>query len=304
MRWSVTTGSLAFKRWLRFCLISVVCLNLHSVGNASDQTPLPSVMSINLCADQLVLLLADHSQIKALSTLSQDAAGSYFHELAEAYPQVDVSAEHILPYAPDVVLTGPYTSRYTLSLLSELGLRVESLEIATSIEEMLANVIRVGNILQRESAAESVVQDVRDRLAHLEERVAQLDALRLASGADAPKAAVYDANGYTVGHQSLRGEAMRLAGWHNVAQDRNIESYGVLALEDLIRLRPDALIESPYSEDTYSRGQALTRHPALREAGLNPLTISLPSNETICAGPWSVGTIENLVDARSLRHAN
>jgi len=287
--------------WLRLSsLAGVVCcsLGLSQVAAANAKEPVPSVMSINLCADQLVMLLADPPQIKALSRLSRDGAGSYYHELAASYPTVEASAEQILPHAPDVVLTGPYVSRYTRTLLADLGLRVESLEVATSLDGMLANITLVGDILQRVDKAASVVAAIQARLAEVEQRVELLDAAMVAAGKQRPKAAVYDANGYTVGLDSIRGQAMSIAGWHNVAEDRGIESYGALALEDLIHLNPDALIESPYSAGTYSRGQMLTRHPALRQAGLNPFTLSLASNETICAGPWSVGIIEQLVNAR------
>lgn len=273
-------------------------INAVNIDNMpSDQ--LPRVLSINLCADQLVMLLADDDQVAALSTLSRDSSGSYFHERAANFEQADKSAEDILPRAPDLVLTGPYTSRYTLSLLEELELRVESLTIADSFEAMLGNIDKVGALIQQEARATEIVRSVRLKMADIKLRVEQLDDSR-ATGQSAPRAAVYDPNGYTVGLRTVRGEAMHIAGWHNVATDKGIEEYGVLQLEDLIDLAPQALIESPYSKDTYSRGQALTSHPALRRSGLDPLVISLPSNQTICAGPWIIDVIEQLLTAREL----
>jgi iron complex transport system substrate-binding protein len=261
-------------------------------------SPLPSVLSINLCADQLVMLLADPSQVRALSSLSRDEEGSYFHERAQKFAQAEPLAEDILPRSPDVVVTGTFNSRYTLSLLDELGVNVETLEIADSIESMFDNIQQMGDILHQQARAASLIAGLRQRLAEIDSRVALLDAAMLSRGATAPRAAVYDANGYTVGMQSLRGEAMTRAGWHNVAADKGIQSYGVLALEDMVRLAPQALIESPYSQGNYSRGQVLADHPALRQAGLDPMIISLPSNQTICAGPWLIEIIEQLVDAR------
>lgn len=284
-----------FEGCIRAYLYSALIVN--TLGGVASAAP-PSVLSINLCSDQMVMLLAEPAQIKALSILSQDAAGSYFHQQASNFPQADARAEDILPLAPDVVLTGPYTPRHTLSLLAELGLRVESLNIANSLEDMLANVVLVGEILNQETKAAAVVKTLRERLAVINLQVQKLDSVMLTSGRSRPKAAVYDANGYTVGEASLRGEAMKLAGWHNVAEDKGIEAYGVIHLEELILLAPDALIESPYSADTYSRGQMVAKHPALRQAGLDPLIVSLPSNNTICAGPWSVDVVEELLAAR------
>lgn len=280
---------------VRVCCFCVLTTSTFGAGAA---VLAPSVLSINLCSDQMVMLLAEPTQIKALSRLSRDAAGSYFHPRAHKFPQADPLAEDILPLAPDVVLTGPYVPRHTVSLLAELGLRVESLKIANSLEEMFANIVLVGGILDQEEKAEIIVESLRERLIEINRRVAALDADMFNDGKSRPKAAVYDANGYTVGQSSLRGEAMSLAGWHNVALDKNIKSYGVLHLEELIQLAPDALIESPYSADTYSRGQMIAKHPALRQSGLDPLVVSLPSNETICAGPWSLDVVTKLISAR------
>lgn len=264
-------------------------------GSAGE---LPTALSINLCADQLLLLLAEPGQIAALSSLSREAAGSYFHERAGQYPQADPRAEDILPIGPDVVLTGPYTSRYTLSLLDELGVKVETLDIAESVESMIDNIRRVGRVLHQQARSEQVVASLQEQLSQIDQRVADYNARLQLNERSLPRAAVYDANGYTVGPDSLRGEAMTRAGWLNVASERGVASYGALQLEDMIRLDPDALIESPYSQHTYSRAQALPTHPALRMAGIEPMIISLPSNETICAGPWLVDVIERLVDAR------
>lgn len=276
---------------------TVGLLAIANSGAGASQ-PAPSVLSINLCADQMVMLLAEPSQIKALSMLSHDKAGSFYHQEAKDYPRADARAEDILPRKPDMVLTGPYTPRHTLALLAELELEVKSLEIANSVEAMLENIRLVGEFLQQQEKAESVINSLKSDLANIETRRLELDDAMHKASKSRPKAAVYDANGYTVGAASMRGSIMSLAGWHNVASDKGIEAYGVISLEDLIHLAPDALIESPYSEGTYSRGQVLTEHPALRQSGLDPLILSLPSNQTICAGPWSVGLVEKLLDAR------
>jgi len=255
-----------------------------------------------MCADQLVMLLADESQIKALSNLSRDVAGSFFHKRAEGYLQINPRAEEILPLKPDVVLTGPFAARHTLNMLDELELQTVSLTIANSMDDMLDNIQRVGKLLNREIAAKQIINDVNKRLANIRKRVHALDEARKIAGAERPRAAVYDANGYTAGISSLRGEAMDLAGWHNVAADIGIDTYGIIHLENLIQLNPDAIIESPYSAGTFSRAQMVASHPSIRQSGLDPLLVTLSSNKTICAGPWSVDVIETLLSAQdSLR---
>ncbi len=248
---------------------------------------LPSVVSINLCADQLVLAFAKDTQILSLSKLSHDSAGSVYAKAARAYPTNTGQVEEILPLQPDLVIAGQFTSRYTLSLLKSVGLRVEILPIANSIETLLQNILSVSQWLDRPEQGEQEIQRIRQ----------SLDALAAVTHPK-PTAAVFDPNGYTVGSKSLRGQSLELAGWHNVAVDKGIESYGSLSLETLIRLNPDALFESPYSPDTWSRGQAMSVHPALKHRGLKAKVIQLPSSMTICGGPWSVDLIERLQQER------
>jgi len=283
-------------RWLS-ALLLLTTVSAH--GNGHVQA-LPSVVSINMCADQLVMLLAHESQIKALSNLSQDKAGSYYHERAKQYAQVNPRAEEILPLNPDVVLTGPFAARHTLNMLAELELKTVSLSVANSIEEMVDNLRLVGTLLGKEEAADSIIEDIDSRLSDIQTRVTSIDKALLESGKKRHRAAIYDANGYTSGNDSLRGEAMNLAGWHNVASDIGIASYGVIHLENLIRLKPEALILSPYSKGTFSRAQMVAKHPSIRKSGLDPILVNLPSNQSICAGPWSVNIIETLLDAQEL----
>jgi iron complex transport system substrate-binding protein len=251
----------------------------------------PTVVSINLCADQLLILLAEPEQILSLSNLSHQSAGSYYFERARAYPVNEGHAEQVLTLQPDLVIAGQYSSPYTLDLLREVGLRVETIPIANSIDTMLANIAQVAAWLGHESHGEAIVDELNHRLTTLKTSLQQE---QQTIAAELPIAAVYDPNGYTSGEQSLRGEMIELSGWRNAAAMAGIQSYGQLSLESIIRLQPDALIESPYSPGTYSRAQAMSQHPALYKAGVDPHIIHVPSRKTVCAGPWTVDVIEQL----------
>ena len=242
-----------------------------------------SVVSINLCADQLVLLLADVEQIVSLSKLAHDKAGSRFYKQAQAYPVNQAAVEQILPLQPDLVIAGQFSDSYTIKLLKELGLRVEILPIADTINTMINNIKQVAGWVGQSARGDHIINDIQRRLAALQ-----------APGVSRPTAAIYDPNGYTVGAESLRGQALLLAGWDNVASTAGITHYGSLPLETMVSLTPDAIIESPYSADTFSRAQQLNKHPALRHSGLQPHIIRVPSRLTICAGPWTLDVIENL----------
>jgi len=275
---------------VRPCRVLCVCAAAMLIfctprAHASDQ--LPTVASINVCADQLVMLLAEPAQIVSLSNLSQDKAASYFYKKAASFSVNRGYPEEVLPLKPDLVIVGEYSNRYTVQLLNEVGLHTETLPIENSIEDMFNNIRKVAGWLQREQRGEDIINGLEERLA----AITPGDGLQ-------PLAAVYDANGYTSGPNTMRGRMLSRAGWRNAAAVAGIDSFGKLSLEALIRLAPDALLASPYSQGTYSRAQAVSRHPALLMAGLNPVIINVPSRMTICAGPWSVDVVELLYHKR------
>ncbi|OED43483.1 hypothetical protein AB833_03620 [Chromatiales bacterium (ex Bugula neritina AB1)] len=268
------------------CTVPVFAGEPHAAlahASTAKAPTLPRVVSINLCADQLLLALADDRQIAALTNLSHQKAASWFYREARRYPFTRGKAGEVIVLKPDLVLAGQYSSRYTLSALKSAGLRVEKLPIANSVEAMLKNIEQTAQWLGQPDRGAEMVTALNKRLAAIKAPLA------------APlRAAVYDPNGYTVGDQSLRGDVLRRSGWHNVANDAGISSFGVLSLETLLRLQPDVLVESAYSAGTYSRAQQLNQHPALTQSKLAPEIISVPSSQTICGGPWTVDLIEHL----------
>lgn len=255
-------------------------------------TELPKIASINMCTDQLVLLLAEPEQILSLSFLSHDPSGSYLYREARAYPTNRGDSEEMLSLQPDVVLVGQYSARHTVKLLSEQGLRIETLPIANSLDDLYANIVNVAKWVGHEGKGLKMVERLKARV------IAQKKALSEETTPN-PTAAYYGANGYTVGPKTLRGQALELSGWTNAAAQHGIENFGALSLESLVKVAPQAIVDSPYSEGTYSRAQQLLKHPALQASGLDPMVIDIPSRQTICAGPWTVDMIELLFEKRS-----
>ena len=283
----------------RGVLGAVALLACHATNAAPE--PLPDVVSINLCADQLLLELAAPGQIRSLSRLALDPAASHHVRRAAGVPTNDGGAEPVLALDADVVIVGEYSDRYTVRLLEARGQDVRTLPLADSVGGVLDNLQLVGDWIGRGDAARELVASLEARL----EAVAASNATEVADAPHAahgpahpPAAAVYDPNGYTVGPETLRGEMLARAGFANVAEAAGITGYGSLSLESVLRRAPDVLIDSPFSPGTWSRAQALSSHPALRSRGLRPDVITLASADTICGGPWTVTLIERLAAER------
>src|SRR3546814_8871463 len=76
------------------------------------------IVSMNMCADQLLIELADHSQIAALTELSRDPVLSFHADRAQSYPVAGGSAEEVLMLRPDLVVSPPRSEEHTSELQS------------------------------------------------------------------------------------------------------------------------------------------------------------------------------------------
>lgn len=242
------------------------------------------VVSINVCTDQLAMLLADDTQLQSVSYLSRDPLLSAMSEKAHQLPVNHGEAEEVFLAKPDLVLAGTFSSRATVGLLRELGVRVEELAPARSFEDIRVHMKRMGALLGREEQAERQIAAMNAALA------------AIPKPARRQTVALYYANSYTAGRGTLIDEAIRIAGLDNLADKAGIRGSGMLPLEMLIMEKPDILIRG-------SRGRppALAfenfEHPALRALANGTKIVTLDDNLTVCGGPFSVGAVAQLSEA-------
>src|SRR5262249_58280753 len=108
------------QRGLRRGPIAACLAALLLLSAGARAAALPSVASINLCADQLVLTVAAPEQVLTVSWLSADPEESLLATQAAHYPLNYGSAEELLRFHPDVVIAGAYTNAFTRALLERL----------------------------------------------------------------------------------------------------------------------------------------------------------------------------------------
>lgn len=85
--------------------------------------PPQRVLSMNLCTDQLAMLLAAPGQLISVSYLAQDPRASVMAEEAMTYDVNHGLAEEIFLLQPDLVLAGSFTTPATTALLRRLASR-------------------------------------------------------------------------------------------------------------------------------------------------------------------------------------
>lgn len=255
------------------------------VGAFADPRP-ARVVSINLCTDQLAMLIADAGQLVSVSYLATDPRSSAMVELAQAYPANTGLAEEIYLMQPDLVLAGEYGSNATVDMLRRLNVPVLRFRQAYSLDDVRAGMIRMGEVLGQQDRAAGLVDRFDARLGDLRAEIATR-----------PRAALYYANGYTVGDKSLAGQILARAGLDNLATDLGYAGGGVLPLELLAMHMPDAVVTGqPYPGA--SRSEEIMDHPVVSYLRRKSATASVADSDWVCGTPFVLDAIGQMTELR------
>lgn len=236
------------------------------------------VVSMNLCSDQLAMMLAAPGQLVSVSSLSRDPRLSPMADQAAGYAANAGRAEEIYLMRPDLVIAGTYTPAATVAMLRRLGVRVEVLPPAEDFGAIRTEITRMGALLGRADAAGEL-------LARFD---ADLASLRGAEGQG--RAALYYANGFTSGPDTLAGSILAAAGYANIAAEQGIIATTALPLERLVMARPDRLITGARWPGR-SRAEAILDHPALAAIGSEP---RVTDRDWACGTPFVIRAIRSL----------
>lgn len=251
------------------------------------------VLSMNLCTDQLAMMLAAPGQLVSVSYLAQDPTASAMADQAARLPVNHGLAEEIFLMRPDLVLAGAWSTPETIRLLKRLEIPVEMFPIETDIAGIRANIRRMGEVLGREAQAQAMLARFDADLARLAD----------APPGPRPRAALYMANGYSSGRDSLAGQIVDLAGFDNIADELGLPAGGTLALESLLLADPDLLIEGR-RYDGHARAQEMLDHPALKALSRGRPAEVISDPDWICGTPFILRAVAGLRDARlALRDA-
>lgn len=264
--------------------IIAIAVALGLTGAAAVAEAPRRVVSVNLCTDQLALLLADPGQLVAVSRMSQDPRASVMVDQARMIPAVDVRAEEVFLLQPDLVLAGQFTAPATVSMLRRLGLRVEQFEPEYSLADVRDRIAQMGAVLGQDARAAEVI--------------ARFDAglAALAAPGDGPRAALYYANGFTSGDGSLAGDILRAAGFRNIAEEMG--AIGHLPLEVLVMAAPDVVITGrPYPGA--SRAEAVMDHPAVVTLKRGMQRGTMTDRDWVCGTPRVLDAVAGLAGLRA-----
>ena len=141
------------------------------------------VISQTVGSDELLLALADPSQIVALSHLSRDARFSAVSAEAQSYPQLSANcdAETVLALKPTLILCADYSRAELVSQVRKAGLHVIIFNRYNTLADAYANLRLLARELgpRSEARAEQVIADCEARVDALAKKLAPVRPVRV-----------------------------------------------------------------------------------------------------------------------------
>lgn len=270
-------------------LFLALAVGLVAVGAAVAAAPDPAktatvrprrIVSVNLCADQLVLALADRDRIAGLTRNATDPAMSAEAKRAAGLPILRNSAEQLLAIDPDLVIGMPASRSTALGVLKDRHYRTLDLPMAESFTQIVASVRQTAAAVGHPQRGEALVARMRRDLAALP---------RTRSG---KVAAYYQRRGYMTGTGTLIDELMGRVGLVNLAGKLGKPALAQVSLEEMVAARPDFLIVESATDIVVDQGTEMLHHPALRGIA----RISIPQAWTVCGSPAYVTAARSMAE--------
>lgn len=262
--------------------LTIALLALCSALAAAQPAP-QRIASMNVCTDQLLLLLVAPARIVSLSALAQNPSYSNLATLATAFPTNRGQADELLAAQPDLVLTSLFSGTFTAQVLQRLQQRVERLGFATTLDEVWQQVDQV---------AVWTGTDATPLTAAAKHRIAAAQTV-LRERLQGKRAVFISSNGIAFGSGTLQDDFLRSLGVRNVAAEAGVAGPAPLALEHLIAAEADYLLVEPRGALDEQLAHPLLSHAALRHRPLQ--TLQLRDRWFDCAGPWLADAYESLL---------
>ena len=247
------------------------------------------IVSIGLCTDQLLLVIAEREQIASLSIWAQDENMSYMIDAVGDIPLNRSSVEEVIRFEPDLVVASEFVARDTVKFLRQLGYPVKQLPVATSVAQIYRQLETFGEWTGNQQRAQATIARMRSRIADIHARYAERPTRSVI---------VYSPNGFTIGANTLEDDLFKQAGYRNLAAEMGIEGFQAISLEKLVASDPDVLqIDRSLSRQD-SLATAYLGHPVLTRLTRQREYLDIPTRLRICAGPMIVDAIELMAARR------
>lgn len=246
----------------------------------------PSAVSLDYCADQYLLALADEDQIIAVSR-GADERDSYLRAVAVKHPMIRPEAEEVLALEPDIVLRQWGGGVNAEAVFSKFGAQVVSIGFPADFDGVRHSVRIAAASLEQEARGEELITQMD----------ARLDALK--KTAPPHRRALYiTPGGVTAGGDTMVNAMIEAAGLINIPAELGQSWWPSLPLETLLLDPPEFIIAGFFNagaeaSDHWSAG----RHPLFQKLFQTTPTIHISPDIISCAGWFAVDGAETIAAA-------
>ena len=242
------------------------------------------IVSLDYCADQFVLALADRDQIIGVSRGSS-REDSYYRDRAVGLRQTRGTLEEVLALQPDLVVRnwgGPWDAE---SAFGRFGVPVLQVGNSTNFAEAREDLVEASHIIGHPARGEALARNLDERLARL----------RAVAPRIAPPVMYLSAGGAVAGQGVMMGAVIEAAGGRNVRTDRG---WTVLPLEQIVQT-PPALIALAFFGHQRMRMNAWQpgRHAAVQRMLDQARTVTLPMASVSCETWLTIDAAEAISEA-------
>ncbi|MCC0060937.1 MAG: ABC transporter substrate-binding protein [Rhodobiaceae bacterium] len=251
------------------------------------------IVSVNMCADQLLLALADPEQIEALSWNATRRLLSFYADKAAQFEFTRGSAEDVILRDPDLVLAGPFAGGPAKAAMRRAGLNVAQLSVPGTPAEAADQLETFGALIGQGERGRDEAGKLRD-------------AFSRSGGENAgkPLKALYlQRRGVVTGRGTMMDALLRAAGLENAVETQGFAQIGV---ERLATIDADLLILDGQGlrgdGDAADQGAAILAHPIVASRFPPERRVVVPQSEIICAGPPLARALERLRSAARELH--
>lgn len=258
---------------------------LRSIPNYSARnnptTDRPTIVSLNPCTDAILAEISSPGQVLALSHYSRDPSGSSM-DIARAreFGVTGGTVEEVLALDPDMVVGSTFMAPATRAALDGLGIRVETIGIAQSVADSVAQIRELARVSGRERGGEELVAKIRRAM---EETAAP-------EGSASIPAVLWQPGGIVPGESALVSQLMEHTGFSSHSASRGLRQADYLSLERLLSDPPELLLVA--GQERSQRHPALAALPQMHSAGFDPALL-------YCGGPTIIRVLERLAGLKA-----
>lgn len=239
----------------------------------------PSIVSLNPCTDAILAEVTEPAQLLAISHYSHDPrATSMDIAAARRFAVTGGTVEEVLALQPDIVVAGSFLAPSTANALRKLGIRVETVGVATRVDDSKAQIRRLAVLAGHPQRGEALVGRIDAALDDARYEGEWLTALLWQSGGIVP------------GEDALISELMHHTGFASHSAARGLGQGAYLPLEQVLADPPEVIL--------LAGGDRAMAHPALsalksvRRERLDPSLL-------YCGGPSIIRAVERLAQIRN-----